>query len=76
MQAWPTPDGYKTDAATWLSPEALSRRADFALMAGRQLPQADRLAPWLPAAHWARIQQEPAAQQAGLALASPAFMHK
>ena len=26
--AWPTPDGYSTDAATWMVPEALSRRAD------------------------------------------------
>lgn len=76
LLAWPTPDGYKTDAATWLSPEALSRRADFALTAARWLPNAESLAPWLPAEQWARIQREPLAQQAGLALASPAFMRK
>jgi uncharacterized protein (DUF1800 family) len=76
LLAWPTPDGYKTDAATWLSPEALSRRADFALGAARLLPNAESLAPWLPTEQWARIQREPLAQQAGLALASPAFMRK
>jgi uncharacterized protein (DUF1800 family) len=76
LLAWPTPDGYKTDAATWLSPEALSRRADFALGAARWLPNAESLAPWLPTDQWARIQREPLAQQAGLALASPAFMRK
>ena len=28
MHGWPSPDGYATSAATWLAPEALTRRAD------------------------------------------------
>jgi len=76
VHGWTTPDGYKTDAATWLSPEALTRRADFAMALGRQVtdpaPLLGRLAPTARA----RIEREPLALQAGLALASPDFMHK
>jgi uncharacterized protein (DUF1800 family) len=73
---WTTPDGYKTDAATWLSPEALTRRADFAMALGRSVvevaPLLDRLSP----AARSRIEHEPAGMRAGLALASPEFMHR
>ena len=31
MHGWQTPDGYSFSAATWRVPEALTRRADFAL---------------------------------------------
>ncbi len=65
-----------TSTATWLSPEALTRRADFALQMGRAVPQPEALAAWLPAQTWARIAQEPERNQAGLALASPAWMRK
>lgn len=34
MHDWQTPDDYKTSAATWLAPEALTRRADYALNLG------------------------------------------
>ncbi|MDP1566307.1 MAG: DUF1800 domain-containing protein, partial [Polaromonas sp.] len=34
LHGWQTPDGYKTDAATWLAPEALTRRADYAMALG------------------------------------------
>lgn len=76
VHGWQTPDGYPTDAATWLSPEALSRRADFAMAIGRRLDDAGGLPLWLREATRARIAQEPAALQAGLALAAPEFMHK
>ena len=76
LHGWITPDGYGTSAATWLSPEALTRRVDFAVQVGRAVPQPQALAPWLPAQTWARIASEPEGNQAGLALASPAWMRK
>lgn len=76
LHGWPTPDGYNTSASTWLSPEALTRRSDFAIAVGRAMPQASAFARWLPPDIWARIAQEPPAQQVGLALASPTFMRK
>jgi uncharacterized protein (DUF1800 family) len=78
---WQTPDGYKVDAATWLVPEALTRRADFAM----QLSQARgaQTAEWAPlvarytsAKTRERVAQEPEAQRLGLMLASPEFMRK
>ncbi len=76
LHGWQTPDGYKTDAATWLSPEALSRRADFAIAAGRRVDDPAPLRPWLTPATRARIDQEPPRLRAGLALASPDYMYK
>lgn len=79
VHGWQTPDGYKTDAATWLSPEALSRRADFAMAVGRRVTDAQArqaLQAWLAPATRERIAQEPPALRAGLALASPEFMYK
>lgn len=79
VHGWQTPDGYKTDAATWLSPEALSRRADFAMAVGRRVADAQArqaLQTWLAPATRERIAQEPPGQRAGLALASPEFMYK
>ena len=76
LHGWQTPDGYKTDAATWLSPEALSRRADFAFALGRRVDDSAALAPWLAPATRMRIAQEPPRLQAGLALASPDYMYK
>ena len=76
LHGWQTPDGYKTDAATWLSPEGLSRRADFAFAVGRRVDDASALTVWLAPATRARIGQEPPRQQAGLALASPDYMYK
>ncbi len=76
MHGWQTPDGYKTSAATWLAPEALTRRADFALALGNRLqPQLD-LDAYLSAATRERIAAEPAPTRAGLTLASPDFMRK
>jgi uncharacterized protein (DUF1800 family) len=76
LHGWQTPDGYKTDSATWLSPEALSRRADFAFAVGRRLDDARPLQRWLTPATRTRIAQEAPALQAGLALASPEYMYK
>ena len=76
IHGWQTPDGYKTDAATWLSPEALTRRADFAVLLGRQANPPTYLRAYLSPATLQRIDGEPAALQTGLMLASPDFMRK
>ncbi len=74
---WPTPDGYRVDAATWLAPEALTRRADFAFATARRT-QADLsfLLPYLSAPTRARIAAAPPEQRAALVLASPDFQRK
>ena len=76
VHGWQTPDGYKTDAATWLAPEALTRRADFALAVGRLSGDLEFLEPFLSQATRANIAQERPALRAGLMLASPDFMYK
>ena len=76
VQGWQTPDGYKTDAATWLSPEALTRRADFAMTLAKQVPEPEFLNAFLSTATRQRIGQEPTPSRTGLMLASPDFMRK
>lgn len=76
MHGWPTPDGYKTDAATWLAPEALTRRADFAMGLAARIPEPVYLNAFLSPATQARIAREPAKIRTGLMLASPDFMRK
>jgi uncharacterized protein (DUF1800 family) len=76
LHGWQTPDGYPFDAATWLAPEALTRRADFALALARQLPRLEFLMPFLSATMRDTIAGERPALQAGLMLASPDFMYK
>jgi uncharacterized protein (DUF1800 family) len=76
MHRWQTPDGYKTDAATWLAPEALTRRADFALALGARMTEPTYLEPFLAAATRERIALEAPATRTGLVLASPDFMRK
>jgi len=76
LHGWQTPDGYPFDAATWLAPEALTRRADFALSLTRQTPELEFLSPFLGTATRAALSRERPALRAGLALASPDFMYK
>jgi len=76
VHGWQTPDGYKTDARTWLAPEALTRRADFALAFSRDSAPPDHYRRFLSPRTRERITQEPAALQGMLVLASPEFMHK
>jgi len=76
VHGWQTPDGYKTDARTWLAPEALTRRADFALAFSRDAAPPDHYRRFLSPLTRERIAQEPAALQGMLVLASPEFMHK
>ena len=76
MHGWQTPDGYKTDAATWLAPEALTRRADYAMTLGGRINEPTYLQTFLSPAARERIAREQAATRTGLMLASPDFMSK
>ena len=76
VHGWQTPDGYKTDAATWLAPEALTRRADYAMALGRRINEPTYLLPFLSAVSRERIAREAPGERAGLMLASPDFMSK
>ncbi len=76
MHGWQTPDGYKTDAATWLAPEALTRRADFAMGLAQRIPEPVYLNAFLSPATQERIAREPAKMRTGLMLVSPDFMRK
>ena len=76
MHGWQTPDGYKTDAATWLAPEALTRRADFAMGLAQRIPEPVYLNAFLSPTTQERIAREPAKMRTGLMLASPDFMRK
>lgn len=73
---WPTPDGYKTDRATWLAPEALTHRADYALNLARRKPALDFLDPFMQPATLRQIDAQAPALRAGLLLASREFMSK
>lgn len=75
IHGWQTPDGYAFDAATWMVPEALTRRADYALALARQA-DTNFLWPFLSAATRQTLEQERPALRAGLILASPDFMAK
>ena len=76
IHGWQTPDGYKVNAATWLVPEALTRRADFALGLARKSPDLDFLMPFLSPATRNAVAKESPALRPGLMLASPDFMYK
>ena len=76
LHGWQTPDGYKTDAATWLAPEALTRRADYAMALGSRMDEPTFLQPFLSASSRDRIAREAPGTRTGLLLASPDFMRK
>jgi uncharacterized protein (DUF1800 family) len=76
MHGWQTPDGYKTDANTWLAPEALTRRADYAMGMAPRMAEPAYLSAFFSVATRERIAQEPAQMRTGLMLSSPDFMRK
>ena len=76
LHGWQTPDGYKTDAATWLAPEALTRRADYALALGKSGADLDYLQPYLGQATRDTLARQKPGLRNGLVLASPDFMYK
>jgi uncharacterized protein (DUF1800 family) len=76
-----TPDGYKTIAAAWRNPEALTQRVQLAATLGqRSGVSAERLGHTLGASVSAATRRtlasEPAGQQVALLLASPDFMKR
>ncbi len=74
---WQTPDGYKTDAMTWLAPEALTRRADFAFTLSTRTAEPAFLQQFYSANTRERIAKETASNmRSGLLLAGPEFMMK
>ncbi|MDT8992570.1 DUF1800 domain-containing protein [Curvibacter sp. APW13] len=75
LHGWQTPDGYRFDAATWRVPEALTRRADFALLLARN-SDTRYLLPYLSERTVQTITHEAPALQSGLILASPEFQWK
>ena len=76
VHRWPTPDGYKTAAATWLAPEALTRRADYAMQLTRSGPDVGFLTRFMHAATRQKIEAQPPTLRAALLLSSPDFMNK
>lgn len=76
LHGWQTPDGYKTDAATWLAPEAITRRADYAMGMAPRMTEPAYLQAYLTPATRERIAREAPALRIGLMLSSPEFMSK
>ncbi|MBC7608296.1 MAG: DUF1800 domain-containing protein [Polaromonas sp.] len=76
VHGWQTPDGYSTSAATWLAPEALTRRADYAISLSARIDEPAWLEQFFSDATRQRIAQEAPAIRSGLMLASPDFMRK
>jgi uncharacterized protein (DUF1800 family) len=77
LNGWQTPDGYKTDATTWLAPEALTRRADYAFGIAPRIEEPAHLQQFYSAATRERIAKETAVNmRSGLLLAAPEFMSK
>jgi uncharacterized protein (DUF1800 family) len=77
LHGWQTPDGYKTDATTWLAPEALTRRADYAFGLAPRIDEPSFLQNFYSAATRERIAKETAVNmRTSLLLAAPEFMSK
>lgn len=76
LNGWATPDGYPFDAATWMTPQALARRADYAFALARNRTAPRFLETFLEADSRVRIGREKAQHHAALMLSSPEFMWK
>ncbi|TAG27803.1 MAG: DUF1800 domain-containing protein [Burkholderiales bacterium] len=77
LNGWQTPDGYKTDASTWLAPEALTRRADYAFGLAPRIEEPSFLQQFYSFNTRERIAKETAVNmRTSLLLAAPEFMSK
>lgn len=76
LQNWPTPDGYAFNAATWLTPEALTRRIDFAFNIARNSQEPSELYAYLSESSLKAVKKQPPAQRMGFFLGSPEFIYK
>jgi uncharacterized protein (DUF1800 family) len=76
IQNWQTPDGYPFNAKTWLTPEALTRRVDFALSISRNAQERKDLFPYLSQNTLQAVTKRAPAQRMGFVLASPELVFK
>jgi uncharacterized protein (DUF1800 family) len=76
IQNWLTPDGYAFNAATWLTPEALTRRIDFSLNIARNSPERSDLYGYLSDSSLQAVMKQPPAQRMGFVLGSSEFVFK
>lgn len=76
IQNWQTPDGYAFNATTWLTPEALTRRIDFALNVARNGAERKDLYAYLSRSTLHAIAQQAPAQRMGFVLGSAELVFK
>jgi uncharacterized protein (DUF1800 family) len=76
LQNWLTPDGYAFNAATWMSPEALTRRIDFALAVARNAPERADVYPYLSDNSLKAVMKQAPNQRMGFVLGSPELIYK
>jgi uncharacterized protein (DUF1800 family) len=73
---WPAPDGYAFNANTWLTPEALTRRIDFALTMGRGAKERPDINEYLSDATQKAVMTQTPAQRMGFVLGSSELVYK
>ena len=76
LLGWQTPDGYSFEQARWLVPEALTRRADYAMAIAGQRPSPEYLLPFFSDRTRQTLMSVRAISRGGLVLSSPEFMNK
>ena len=76
IQNWVTPDGYAFNASTWLTPEALTRRIDFALTTARNVPDRTDLHPFLSDATQKTVMKQAPNLRLGFVLGSSELVFK
>ncbi len=76
IQNWQTPDGYAFKANTWFTPEALTRRIDFALSIARNAPERSDLYPYLSDSTRKAVMKQAPLQRMGFVLGSSEFVFK
>ena len=76
IQNWQTPDGYSFNASTWLTPESLTRRIDFALNIGRNAQERRDLIPYLSSNTLQAVIKRTPNQKMGFMLGSPELVFK
>lgn len=76
LLGWQTPDGYSFEQARWLVPEALTRRADYAMVIAGQRASPEYLLPFYSERTRQTLMSVRAISRGGLVLSSPEFMSK
>lgn len=76
IQNWQTPDGYAFNANTWFTPEALTRRIDFALTIARNAPERSDLYPYLSDSTSKAVMMQAPLQRMGFVLGSSELVFK